>query len=416
MIRTQPVRSVITTVARRLPWIAVAACLGGALAFAGQNALRSDVAEANSRVGLTTESEWPRHETNLESFVAAATAPDLVAQVGDELDIDELHAEASLIQGIFVVDLTVSAEAGADVVTATDRLVQAGIDHVTTLADGDRLLELDALTESLTAVQGELVDVASDLDRADRAVTEGAAILESDWRFTVQTQWDLDNAERQRLVSSRDGLLGREQQLRNAIEDRELTLLGSRDRLFVVKDPAIVEETAPLSNGLTAPLGVATAVAASVGASFLWFDRKRGLIRDTWQVEEILGLPILAVTNGDGSMQMPISRRLVQAIAASDDVVTIGIWSANDAVDDQGAVMEGISTLLTPLTTASGGLRLVSLSSDDAARTAAPAGTEGCDAIVSIVDQNRTTMDSLRQGQRALAVARVPLLGVVLST
>ena len=382
-----------------------------------QNLLAEERTESNARIGLSSESRWPRHQTNLEAFIAASTDPDTVAAVGDELGIVDLEATGSYVEGVFVVDLDVSGEIGADVTTASEMLIEQAIEQVTTDIDGNDIIELEVLQATLITVNEDLAATAAPLDRLEDIVEDGAAELETDWTFAAQTAWDEDRDELADLVATRNTLENRQRDLTADVEDLERSLLGARARLFVVAEPSIVAADLNLLNDDTitqALVGIAVTIAAA--AAFLWFDRQRGRIYDDWQVEEILGLPVLATTDASGSAELPASRRLVQAVAASSEVHRLGIWSGDHDSTESDAAFSAVSELLAPLTNSGfTSLSLIHLSSDADEDSVAPVGTEQCDMVVSVVAKSEMTMGELSERTRALSSINVPMLGVVLA-
>ena len=175
-----------------------------------QNLLAEERTESNARIGLSSESRWPRHQTNLEAFIAASTDPDTVAAVGDELGIVDLEATGSYVEGVFVVDLDVSGEIGADVTTASEMLIEQAIEQVTTDIDGNDIIELEVLQATLITVNEDLAATAAPLDRLEDIVEDGAAELETDWTFAAQTAWDEDRDELADLVATRNTLENRQ--------------------------------------------------------------------------------------------------------------------------------------------------------------------------------------------------------------
>ena len=399
------IRSIVSSLAKSW-WIVLgAAVLAAAIAIAAMQLVKPQPDTASIRVGLTSASVWPRYQADLESFSNIVNRGDLQASVKESIDGEILDINTETVEGIFVVEVQVSADSPAVAVAATEVLALEAIAIQAEEADGARDEELAVLSAELVNAQDTLVQLERVEEEARNAAIElAAATDEGDFSFEAEALYRSADAQAARATADRNAVEQRIRTVSNQVSDLELRAELPSDRLFVVQDATLLSESAAIS-GPIPPIAAALFAAIAMGSFVVARDRLRGPVRDVDQIERIAGVPVIAMLK-DGVDEYGGERlaRLLRSVGPKGfvEVLPVGGTAANQE-SLCGALEE------------SAGLQLDVDERDERDFGKFVMAPQSATAfVVLVVETGTTTVDEVLREVRILQGSASPLAGAVL--
>lgn len=396
------VRNIMSALSARW-WLILLAALaaGGATALVGL-ATQRNAEEATVRVGLTSASEWPNYQADLESFGNIVVRPETIDLVRDELGDETISADLEFVEGLFVVEVVVHAMTESTALDAAQRFAGLGISQQDTAANSTKLQELETLRSELVEVEDSVAVLEAEENAARADATELARANDDEYSFERDSLYREANTKVGQLTSERASTEQRSLTLQNRIDDLELESNLPSERLFIIQDP--MHQADP--TGFDGYLPIALAAIAGALAAGAWVvaaDRLHGPVRSAEQVESVLGCTVLAdMTGPDGSAG---ASRLNQALASVESGDRIALTLTDDvrtsSADLRVALLDRAGQEGSPTRP------LASLTASSDAAT---------DPTILVVAKGKTPMSSLKEQLRLAEIGGRTILGLVLAT
>ncbi|NNF65232.1 MAG: hypothetical protein HKN07_13370 [Acidimicrobiia bacterium] len=393
----------ITKVAIAKWWVVLA--VSGVAALVAILALQSverESPKASVRVGLTSASVWPRYQSDLESFSNIVNRDETRAKVRQAIDEEVLDVETEAVEGLFVVEVVVSAETEETAIAAAQEFATIGISVQAEQADGPRQQELAAIRVELDQLEVVLADLeVIESNARDEAVALAAEVNDGEYSVEREGLYRAADAAASRATADRSAAEQRYRTLNNQLSDIELRAVLPAERLFVVQDAQAQSVPAAFKG----PFPVLAAALAAALAAITWLvgrDRLRGPIRSAEHVERVLGLPVVADLV-DGIDQFA-GKRVEQAL------VSVGAKGTVEVVVDAESGLRSVD-VQERLAGAAGG----PADSRPGAGTFVSDPTRKPDAAVLAVETGVTTVVSAQSALRLLEMSQTRLIGVILT-
>lgn len=386
-------------------WVVVLAALAAAVATLALGLLSgTNDSQARVRVGLTSESEWPLYQSDLESFGNIARGDALLQPIRDDLGDQSLEARIDIVEGLFVSDLTVTAANDANALEAVERLTEQSISLQAQQADGGQTEDLERLKQDLAASLDRVAELEAAEEQALTAANDAAAAVDAEYTTTRDLAFRQAASALSQARGKRNEAQTRSQELGNQVDQIE----GRRDvvtkRLFVIDDPSVVEDASPLSEPV-APILAAIAAALAAGAWAVSRDRLHGPVRSAQQLENAMGEPVLASLGGNDPKDFD-GVRLNHALARLGPHEQIEVvWTAKPGKGADEQLRE-----LLDEAAADGPTPVNELSTLVKSPTSTSAGA------ILVVARNRTRVDSVDERLRRLKLGGKDFLGFILAS
>lgn len=383
------------------PLLALAAMAGAALAFLGLQLADDVVPSARGSVGLTSVSEWPAYQADLDSFANIVGRDEVARQVEESIGGAISTVATDGVEGTYVLDVIVEAESDAVAVAAVDELIKVGIATQAAQVEGARDKELDVLGGELDAVQSSLADLETTEEEArNEAIRLAAAIDEGDFSFEKEALYREADAIAARATQDRNATEQRLRSLSNQVQDLATGRELPADRLFVVRDAQAEQGGDAIISGPVSILVAALAAAAAAGSWLIARDRLNGPVRSAEQVERVLGLPVVAHIVGVTDVYDGV--RLRQTIASIGSKERVQIIADED-------VATSTEQLHATLTSAADSAEI------DRSGAWIAQDNKPANASLLVIRAGVSSVDSVRRQAQLLDAGKMPLAGIILT-
>lgn len=383
--------------------ILIVAALAAGLAFLMSQFVDEEQNAASVRVGLTSASVWPRYQADLESFANIVNREDIRAEVDDRVDGTILSVDTETVEGIFVVEVVVSADTTETAIDAAEHFAATGIEQHTADADGATADELAILSAELDKIDDQLVELTNteiELREEARAL---ASATDGEFSFEAEALYRTADAAASRSTAERNATEQRRRSVANQVDDLLLRADLSTERLFVVQDAKALEGSAPIGGPLLL-IASALAGALSAGAWIIGRDRLSGPIQTAEQVERVLGFPVVAhLVDDEDTFD---GKRLIKALRSVGASGTVELVVDDEVQADPEDLCDSFHELTDEQDVEDDIDRLGRFVVDP---------LDHADAAVIVIETGSSSVASVEEQARYLEMTDVRLIGIVLA-
>ncbi len=391
----EPIGLVIGSLIRR-SWLIIgaAALVGvGTWLLAGWGAHPTDDVTATSRVGITTETQWPFYDVVLEEGLVLVADDRFEGDLESELGFDIVSLTTVIPDALSVFDIKVVADTSEHAVAAANRAAEMVVER-----------GVAATAEKNTGKIAALDTQIADLDRRIEAVTTE---MDSQTMQIVEMQASLDRQYDQELEAERVAL-SQERDVNQSILTDLARERSSRDTdrvtLASVGDPLAqyqvlrLAETEAASDSTRTPLtlGVTAAAILLASAVAVAWDRRSGNVRATWQLRRVCGAHAaheIGVHGRAVTSVGPLADQLHRATESDQRVIGL-IDATGRGLELDSIVREllphGLNTTIAdePLGANDRDITFVDVTDEYSSSDAPRRRSHLCDGIVVFVDRN----------------------------
>ncbi len=282
----------LTAVVSKLWLVLLVAALAAGATLLVDQLLGDATPSASVRVGLTTAAEWPRYQSELESFANIASSSDMIESVLADSAATQLSVDSSYVEGQFVIELAATADNAEQSVLTGQLLAERSIEQQTRQVIEADAAELAALTAARAEAQSELEALSAEEQETRANATALAAEVDEEFSFEGEARY----REAAAIATLAEGAHRRAQDrvasLQTRIDDVELAMELPTTELYIVRDAAVDERPNPFEGPL--PMIVAGVLGAL--AAVFWIaarDRTSGPVRGSAALERATRIPVM---------------------------------------------------------------------------------------------------------------------------
>lgn len=401
----EPIGHVLGSLIRRsyIVVAAVAVVALGTWLLTGLSEDPVDEITATSRVGITTEAQWPFYDVVLEQGRMMIDRPEFLPQLEAELGFDVQSIRTVIPDKLSVFDIEIVADTPSRAAEAADRAAAMVVEQGVEEANQDRLEQIASLEQGLADLDRRVEAAKAEVQEQGERLAEIAAqqavefdTVREEERYSISLQRDVSQ-----LVYTD---LERERQTKQS----ELSNL----RAAAVSDPFYqvlrLAETSDSSSAARVPITLAASLAALLVACAVAVvvDRRTGTVRSAWQLRNICGAPATGELARSGAALQTtgaLADEIHRALDAGQRVIGLADLSGRrldlDMVVRQ-LDAQGLPAALVGSPTVDHGARVgfVDVTDEYAGGDSLRTNSHGCDSILLFVD-SRT---SVRQTAEAI--------------